>query len=147
MSDFLWYGAYPAGIPHTIDPDSIPNIPAILDAAAKKFPKRTGYTNLGANLSYTDAEKRSKEFAAYLQSLPDLKPGDRVAVMMPNLLQYVVAVFGILRAGMTVVNINPLYTAREVHHSLKDSGAKAIVIIENFARTLEQAVPLSLIHI
>lgn len=141
MSDFLWYGAYPAGIPHTIDPDSIANIPAILDAAAKKFPKRTGYTNLGANLSYADAEKRSKEFAAYLQSLPELKPGDRVAVMMPNLLQYVVAVFGILRAGMTVVNINPLYTAREVHHSLKDSGAKAIVIIENFARTLEQAVP------
>lgn len=141
MSDFLWYGAYPAGIPHTIDPDSIANIPAILDAAAKKFPKRTGYTNLGANLSYADAEKRSKEFAAYLQSLPELKPGDRVAVMMPNLLQYVVAVFGILSAGMTVVNINPLYTAREVHHSLKDSGAKAIVIIENFARTLEQAVP------
>ncbi|WP_295478337.1 AMP-binding protein [Sutterella sp.] len=140
MADFPWYGVYPAGVPHTIDPDSYPNIPAVLDEAARKFPKRTGYTNLGADLSYADARKLSIDFAAYLQTL-GLEPGDRVALMMPNLLQYVVAVFGILRAGLTVVNINPLYTAREVHHTLEDSGAKAVVIIENFARTLEKALP------
>ena len=141
MPDFPWYGVYPEGVPHTIDPDSIPNLPAILDGAAERFPRRKGYTNLGASLTYADAVRLSKDFAAYLQSRPDLQPGDRVALMMPNLLQYVIAVFGILRAGMTVVNINPLYTAREVHHTLRDSGAKAVVIIENFAHTLEQALP------
>ncbi|MDO5532940.1 AMP-binding protein [Sutterella sp.] len=141
MTDFPWYVSYPAGVPHTIDPDSYPNVPSVLDEAAKKFPRRTGYSNLGADLTYRQAEQLSKDFAAYLQSLPDMKPGDRVAIMMPNLLQYVIAVFGILRAGMVVVNINPLYTSREVAHTLSDSGAKAIVIIENFARTVEKACP------
>lgn len=141
MSDFPWYGAYPKGVPHTIDPDSIPNLPAVLDRSAEKFPRKRGYSNLGAHLTYEQAATLSKDFAAYLQSRTDLRRGDRVALMMPNLLQYVIAVFGILRAGMTVVNINPLYTAREVHHTLRDSGAKAVVIIENFASTLEQALP------
>ena len=140
MSEFPWFSAYPEGVPHEIDPDLYPSIPAILDEAARKFPDRIGYTNMGVGLSYRRTVELSKQFAAYLQSRPDLKPGDRVAVMMPNLLQYVVAVFGILRAGLIVVNINPLYTAREVNHTLRDSGAKAIVIIENFAKTLEQAI-------
>ena len=140
MSEFPWFSAYPEGVPHEIDPDLYPSIPAILDEAARKFPDRIGYTNMGVGLSYRRTVELSKQFAAYLQSRPDLKPGDRVAVMMPNLLQYVVAVFGILRAGLIVVNVNPLYTAREVNHTLRDSGAKAIVIIENFAKTLEQAI-------
>lgn len=141
MADYPWYKSYPAGIPHEINPDAYPNIPAILDEAAQKFPDRTGYANMGAGLTYREAAALSRDFAAYLQTLPDMKPGDRVAVMMPNLLQYIVAVFGILRAGLIVVNVNPLYTPREVAHTLKDSGAKAIVIIENFAKTLEQALP------
>lgn len=135
MSEFPWFSAYPEGVPHEIDPDLYPSIPAILDEAARKFPDRIGYTNMGVGLSYRRTVELSKQFAAYLQSRPDLKPGDRVAVMMPNLLQYVVAVFGILRAGLIVVNINPLYTAREVNHTLRDSGAKAIVIIENCQNT------------
>ena len=134
MSEFPWFSAYPEGVPHEIDPDLYPSIPAILDEAARKFPDRIGYTNMGVGLSYRRTVELSKQFAAYLQSRPDLKPGDRVAVMMPNLLQYVVAVFGILRAGLIVVNVNPLYTAREVNHTLRDSGAKAIVIIENFCQ-------------
>ena len=141
MSDFPWFTTYPEGVPHEINPDIYPSIPAILDEAARKFPDRIGYTNMGVGISYREMVALSKDFAAYLQSRPDLKPGDRVAVMMPNLLQYVVAVFGILRAGLIVVNVNPLYTAREVNHTLRDSGAKAIVIIENFAKTLEKALP------
>ena len=95
---------------------------------------------MGVAISYRRMVQLSRDFAGYLQSLPDLKPGDRVAIMMPNLLQYVVAFFACLRAGFIVVNVNPLYTSREVQHTLRDSGAKAIVIIENFARTLEHAL-------
>lgn len=141
MTDFPWFASYPDGVPHDINPDAFPNLPAILDDAAARHPDRTGYANMGVELSYRQAVELSRDFAAFLQSRPDLKPGDRIAVMMPNLLQYVAAVFGILRAGMVVVNINPLYTTREVRHTLEDSGAKAIVIIENFARTLEKALP------
>lgn len=140
MSDFPWFASYPEGVPHEIDPDAFPNIPAVLEASAKKFPDHVGYTNLGADVTYAQMNDYAEAFAGYLQSLPDLKPGDRVALMMPNLLQYVAAVFGILKAGFVVVNINPLYTPREVNHTLRDSGAKAIVIIENFARTLEKAL-------
>lgn len=141
MTDFPWFASYPAGVPHEINPDAFPNLPAVLDDAASRHPNRVGYANMGVGLTYSQAAEMSRDFAAYLQSRPDLKPGDRVALMMPNLLQYVAAVFGVLRAGMVVVNVNPLYTAREVHHTLADSGAKAIVIIENFARTLEKALP------
>ena len=141
MADYPWYSSYPAGIAHDIDPDVYPNIPAILDEAARRFPGRTGYSNMGTGLTYQEAAELSKDLAAYLQRLPDMKPGDRIAIMMPNLLQYVVSVFAVLRAGFIVVNVNPLYTAREVEHTLKDSGAKAIIIIENFAKTLERAIP------
>lgn len=141
MADYPWYSSYPAGIAHDIDPDAYPNIPAILDEAARRFPGRTGYSNMGTGLTYQEAAELSKDLAAYLQRLPDMKPGDRIAIMMPNLLQYVISVFAVLRAGFIVVNVNPLYTAREVEHTLKDSGAKAIIIIENFAKTLERAIP------
>ena len=135
-----WFASYPEGAPHTIDPDAFPSLPAILDATAAKFPERVGYSNMGVGLTYARTVELTKSFAAYLQSLEGLEPGDRVAIMMPNLLQYVVAVYACLRAGFVIVNINPLYTTREVHHTLKDSGAKAIVIIENFAKTLEGAL-------
>lgn len=139
--DFPWYASYPDGIPHTINPDRYPSLPAVLDAMAEHFPSRIGYSNMGADLSYAKTVQLTKDLAAYLQNLEGMVPGDRVALMMPNLLQYIVAVFACLRAGFVVVNINPLYTSREVHETLQDSGAKAIIIIENFAKTLQKALP------
>ena len=136
-NNFPWYRSYPANVPHEINPDQYQNIAEVLDEVAQKYPQHVGYENLGTSMTFERAVELSKDFAGYLQSLPNLKPGDRVAIMMPNLLQYVVTLYACLRAGYVVVNINPLYTAREVNATLKDSGAKAIVIIEN----------LSLIHI
>ena len=138
--NFPWFASYPSNVPHEINPDRYESIPAILDEVAGKFPDRVAYSNMGVGLTYRRTVELSKDFAAYLQGLEGLKPGDRVAIMMPNLLQYVVAVFACLRAGLIVVNINPLYTAREVHGTLVDSGAKAIIIIENFAKTLQNAI-------
>ena len=139
--NFPWYSSYPEGVPHEIDPDRFNSLPAVLDDVAARYPDRIGYTNMGVGLTYQKTQELTKDFAAYLQNLEGMQPGDRVAIMMPNLLQYVVAVFACLRAGFIVVNINPLYTAREVNSTLHDSGAKAIVIIENFAKTLQQALP------
>ena len=135
-----WFDVYPSYVPHEIDPDHYPSIPAVLDRAAEQFPDRDAWVNMGVAISYRRMVQLTRDFAGYLQSLPDMKPGDRVAIMMPNLLQYVVTFFACLRAGFIVVNVNPLYTSREVQHTLRDSGAKAIVIIENFARTLEHAL-------
>ncbi len=140
-NEHSWLASYPEGIPHTINPEKFPSLHGMLDNVASRFPERVGYSNMGVGLSYAKAASLSKDLAAYLQGLSDLKPGDRVALMMPNLLQYIVAVFACLRAGLVVVNINPLYTAREVHETLLDSNAKAIIIIENFAKTLSQALP------
>ena len=139
-NDRPWLAAYPAGIPFDIDPSTYPSLPSILDQAAERHPDHPAYVNLGVALTYREAADLTKHFAAYLQSL-GLEPGDRVAIMMPNLLQYVVTLFAVMRAGFIVVNINPLYTSREVHQTLRDSGAKAAVIIENFARTFERALP------
>ena len=138
--NFPWFASYPSNVPHEINPDRYESIPAILDEVAGKFPDRVAYSNMGVGLTYRRTVELSKDFAAYLQGLEGLRPGDRVAIMMPNLLQYVVAVFACLRAGLIVVNVNPLYTAREVHGTLVDSGAKAIIIIENFAKTLQNAI-------
>ena len=130
---FPWYKSYPAGVPHEINPDRYPSIPAVLDDIAARYPDKVGYTNMDCGLTYSRTAALTKELAAYLQSL-GLKPGDRVAIMMPNLLQYVIAMYACLRAGYIVVNINPLYTSREVNGTLRDSEAKAIIIIENFAK-------------
>lgn len=138
--NFPWFASYPSDVPHEINPDCYDSIPAVLDSVAAEFPDRVAYSNMGVGLTYRRTVELSQDFAAYLQGLEGLKPGDRVAIMMPNLLQYVVAVFACLRAGFIVVNINPLYTSREVRSTLSDSGAKAIVIIENFAKTLQNAV-------
>jgi len=136
-----WLKNYPAGMPAEIDADLFSSVPDMFEKVAQKFGDRPAYHNLGRTLSYTELAKLSRDFAAFLQGLPGMAKGDRVAVMAPNLLQYPIALFGILRAGMTVVNVNPLYTPRELEHQLKDSGAKVIVILENFAHTLEEVLP------
>jgi long-chain acyl-CoA synthetase len=127
-------------MPAEIDPDRFRSLPDMFEQTVAKFADRPAYHNLGHTLSYSTLERLSREFAAYLQGLPGMGKGERVAIMSPNLLQYPVALFGVLRAGMTVVNVNPLYTPRELEHQLIDSGAKAIVIVENFAHTLEQVL-------
>ncbi|MFO1325549.1 MAG: AMP-binding protein [Burkholderiales bacterium] len=138
--DKIWLKNYPAGIPAEIDPDRFSSIPDLVEKTAAKFGDKPAFHNLGRTISYAELARLSRDFAAYLQRLPGLGKGERVAIMAPNLLQYPVALFGILRAGLVVVNVNPLYTARELEHQLKDSGAKAIVIVENFAGVLQQVI-------
>jgi long-chain acyl-CoA synthetase len=141
MTDRIWLKNYPAGVPAEIDADSFSSIPDLLDKTVAKFSDKPAFHNLGHTLSFAALERLSRDFAAFLQNLPDMGKGERVAIMSPNVLQYPVALFGILRAGMTVVNVNPMYTPRELEHQLNDSGAKAIVIVENFAHTLQQVLP------
>lgn len=132
-----WIRAYPPGTPAEIDPDAYASLVAIFEESCRRFAERPAFHNLGVSLTYRELEMLSRDFGAYLQSL-GLARGDRVALMMPNLLQFPIAMFGALRAGFAVVNINPLYTARELRHQLKDSGARVIVILENFAHVLAQ---------
>jgi long-chain acyl-CoA synthetase len=136
----IWLKHYPVEIPAEINADQYVSLPAMLDTLFRKFGDKPAFHNLGVTLDYAELERQSRAFAAFLQSLPGMEQGDRVAIMSPNLLQYPVALFGVLRAGMTVVNVNPLYTARELEHQLKDSGSKLIVIVENFAHTLQQVL-------
>jgi long-chain acyl-CoA synthetase len=136
----VWLKEYMPGVPHEIDVDVYASVAELVEQCCDRFRELPAYKNLGVTLSYDDVDRLSQDFASYLQNVLGLNKGDRVAVMMPNLLQYPVCVFGILRAGMVVVNVNPLYTPRELEHQLKDCGARAIVIIENFASTLEQVV-------
>ncbi len=136
----LWLKSYPAGMPADINADHYGSIVEMLADAVTRFAERPAFHNLGCTMTYAELDRLSRDFAAFLQGLPGMGKGDRVAVMAPNILQYPVAVFGILRAGMTVVNVNPLYTPRELEHQLRDSGAKAIVVLENFASTLQQVV-------
>ncbi|HBY38536.1 long-chain-fatty-acid--CoA ligase FadD [Marisediminitalea sp.] len=134
-----WLKHYDPRVTPEIDPDRYASIVDILDESVAKYGDKTAYINMGQEMSFSELDTHSKNFAAYLQHA-GFEPGDAVAIMMPNLLQYPVAMFGILRAGMTVVNVNPLYTARELKHQLNDSGAKGIVIVQNFAHTLEKVV-------
>ena len=139
----IWLKHYPAGVPAEIDLDACPSLVALLEESFRRHREAAAYRFMGRAFSFGQVDQLSRAFAAYLQA-SGLQVGDRVAVMMPNVPQYPVAVAGILRAGMVVVNVNPLYTPRELEHQLKDSGAKAIVILENFAATLQQvadAVP------
>ena len=140
MTAKVWLEHYPKGVPAEIDYSAYTSIKDLFESCCAKFKDLPAYSNLGCTMSYADLDARTREFAAFLQSLPGLAKGDRVAIMMPNLLQYPIAIFGVLRAGMIVVNVNPLYTPRELEHQLKDSGAKAIVIVENFATTLQQVI-------
>jgi long-chain acyl-CoA synthetase len=135
----IWLQSYPADIPADIDIDHIPSLVALFEDACAKYADKVAYISMGKEMSYGQLEEETRAFAGWLQSL-GLRKGDRVALMMPNLLQYPVALFGTLRAGCVVVNCNPLYTPRELEHQLKDSGALAIVIVENFAHTLQQVI-------
>jgi long-chain acyl-CoA synthetase len=137
--DRVWLSAYPAGVPSDIDCTQYSSLVGLMEESFDRYAERTAYSFMGKNVSYAQTDTESQALAAYLQSLGLVK-GDRVAIMMPNVPQYPVAVAAILRAGFVVVNVNPLYTARELEHQLKDSGARAIVIIENFASTLEKCM-------
>ena len=136
----IWLKEYPKGVPHDVDTRLYASIVELADSACRRFADRTAFEMAGARLSYADVEALSRDFASFLQHKAGLKKGDRVAVMLPNLLQYPVAVLGILRAGMIVVNVNPLYTPRELEHQLSDSGARAIVVFENVCATLQQVL-------
>lgn len=139
MTDRPWLKNYPAGMPANIDPDQYPNLMGILDETFKKYGNKPAFVGLGKELTFSEVDKMSRNFAAYLHSR-GLEPGDKIALMMPNILQYPIALFGSLRAGLIIVNTNPLYTTREMKHQFTDSGAKAIVIVENFAANLEQVI-------
>ncbi len=135
-----WLASYPAGVPQQIDPDEYTSIVAVLQSSLEKYRDRPAFANMGRSITYAEVDKYSKQFAAYLLGELKLKKGDRVAIMMPNCLQYPIATFGILRAGLTVVNTNPMYTPRELKHQLVDSGASAIVVLDNFGKTVQDVV-------
>ncbi|MBI3374181.1 MAG: long-chain-fatty-acid--CoA ligase [Betaproteobacteria bacterium] len=135
----IWLAQYPVGVPADIDANAYRSIPHLFEECVGKYRDREAYRCMGASLSFGEVDRLSRNVAAWLQS-KGLDKGARVAVMMPNVLQYPVSIFGILRAGCTVVNVNPLYTPRELEHQLKDSGAEAIVVLENFASTVQQVI-------
>ncbi|WP_310607068.1 long-chain-fatty-acid--CoA ligase FadD [Buttiauxella brennerae] len=136
----VWLNRYPADVSAEINPDRYQSLVDMFEQATARYADQPAFMNMGEVMTFRKLEERSRAFAAYLQQGLGLQKGDRVALMMPNLLQYPVALFGILRAGMVVVNVNPLYTPRELEHQLNDSGASAIVIVSNFAHTLEKVV-------
>ncbi|WP_410498170.1 AMP-binding protein [Chitinibacter sp. S2-10] len=135
-----WLASYPPGVPEQIDLDEFDSIPDVIAQSVKKYPDRAAFINMGKAISYRELDDYASHFAAYLQHELQLPAGSRVAIMLPNLLQYPIAIFGILRAGFVVVNVNPLYMPRELEHQLKDSGANTIVILANFAHTLEKVI-------
>jgi len=137
----IWLDSYPAGIPPEVDVRAYPSLKHMLEHSCERFRDKPAFLNMGVTMTYGELDRLSRDFGAYLQKELGLQKGDRVAVMLPNLLQYPVALFGALRAGLTVVNVNPLYTASELEQQLGDSDAKAIVVLENFAHTLEGALP------
>jgi long-chain acyl-CoA synthetase len=139
LKDRFWLKSYPAGVPAEIDFSQYSSLAHLLDEAFSKFSDRKAFVGMGTSLSYSALDDASKGVAAWLQA-KGFKKGDRIAIMMPNVLQYPVVMAGILRAGMVVVNVNPLYTPRELEHQLKDSGARAIFILETFATTLQDVV-------
>ncbi|HET7570326.1 MAG TPA: AMP-binding protein [Gammaproteobacteria bacterium] len=136
----IWLKNYPDGVPAEIKLDAYESLSDVLAEACEKFHDRPAFANLGKQLTYAELDRKSRDFASFLVNVAELNKGDRVAVMMPNLLQYPVAMFGILRAGLVVVNINPMYTGRELMEELQDAGATSIVILENFAHTLESVL-------
>ncbi len=135
-----WLKSYPQGIRHEIDINEYSSVADVFNGAVKKYTDLPAFSNMGTTLSYADMDRHTAHLAAYLQSLPGMEKGDRVAVMMPNILQNPIAIFAVLRAGFTVVNTNPLYTARELKHQLKDSSAKAIIVVDNFCHTLQDVL-------
>jgi long-chain acyl-CoA synthetase len=135
-----WLDHYPDGVSPQINIDEYASIVAVMDEAFERFRQRPAFSNFGKTIDYNQVDTMSRQFAGYLTGVLKLSKGDRIAIMMPNVLQYPIALFGALRAGLTVVNTNPMYTARELKHQLEDSGAKAILVLDNFAATLQQVV-------
>ncbi|MGB3727071.1 MAG: long-chain-fatty-acid--CoA ligase FadD [Glaciecola sp.] len=135
----IWLDKYDQNVPHDIDPDVVPSLLEIFEKSASEYANNTAFINMGHQISFEDLDVLSMQFASYLQNL-GLNKGDAVAIMMPNLLQYPIALFGVLRAGLTVVNVNPLYTPRELQHQLSDAKVSTIVIVENFASTLDEVI-------
>ncbi|KMW46512.1 AMP-binding protein [Ralstonia insidiosa] len=140
LTDRIWLKSYPEGVPAEIDPDRYHSLAEVFRESVEKYRTRVAYVSVGTEMTYDECEHQAQHFAAWLQSR-GVKKGDRVAIMLPNSLQYPVCLFGTLLAGAIVVNVNPLYTVPELAHQLRDSGAQTIVVLENFARTLEQALP------
>jgi len=136
----VWLKSYPPGVPEEIDLDAYLSVTDIFEQAVERFGEKPSFTNLGTTLTYNEMDRYTDQLASYLQSLPGMNKGDRVAVMMPNVLQNPISIFAILRAGFTVVNTNPLYTTRELRHQLSDSGARAIIVMENFCHTLDEVI-------
>ncbi|STX29138.1 long-chain fatty-acid-CoA ligase [Legionella beliardensis] len=136
----IWLKNYQQGVPHEIEPNQYNSLVELFEQSCQKYANRVAYSNLGYDITYAQLEQKSKQFAHFLQGF-GLKKGTRIAIMMPNLLQYPIALFGILRAGYVVVNTNPLYTADEVIHQMNDSGAEIIIVLANFAKTVEKALP------
>ncbi|MCV4275111.1 long-chain-fatty-acid--CoA ligase FadD1 [Pseudomonas capsici] len=141
MIENFWKDKYPSGIATDIDPDEYPNVQAVLKQSCQRFANKPAFSNLGKTITYGELYELSGAFAAWLQQHTDLQPGDRIAVQLPNLLQYPIVVFGAMRAGLIVVNTNPLYTVREMEHQFNDSGAKALVCLANMAHLAEKVVP------
>jgi len=138
--DKPWLKSYPESAPAEIDVDAYSSVVEIFNEACTKFADKPAFHNMGTTMSFAELDTKTKQFASWLQHEAGLKKGDRIAIMMPNLLQYPIAVFGAMRAGLIVVNTNPLYTDRELEHQLTDSGAKAIVVVEAFAHTLAEII-------
>ena len=139
-SERPWLAHYPAGVPAEIDLDEFASINDIFDSAVQKYRDKTAFISMGKSITYGELEKLSRDFAGYLLGELKLKKGDRVAIMMPNCLQYPIAILGVLRAGLTVVNTNPMYTARELKHQLVDSGASVLVVMDNFGNVAQDVL-------
>ena len=140
MTEKPWLQSYPEGVPEYADIDAYNSVVELFDESVEQFRDNTAFISMGKSITFGELDEYSRAFAAWIQASGKFKKGDRIALMMPNTLQYPIAVFGLLRAGMTAVNTNPLYTRRELQHQLEDSDAKGIVIVENFANTLERAL-------
>lgn len=136
----IWLSHYPAGIPAEVNLHEFASLRDLLLRGCERFGSLPAFSNMGTSMTYAELERSSRNFAAYLQKSLGLRKGDRVAIMMPNLLQYPVALFGMLRAGLVVVSVNPQYTPPELEHQLKDSGAVAVVVLENFAHALQEVL-------
>lgn len=138
--DKPWLNSYPDGMPAEIPAPEFQSVRDMIETCFSDYADRTAYSNMGTNLTFRDLDELSAEFACYLQHELGLIQGERVAIMLPNILQYPVVLCGIFRAGLVVVNVNPLYTARELRHQLSDSGAKCIIVLENFANTVAEVI-------
>ena len=138
MSDFPWFKSYPSEVPQTIELNRYNNLVEIFDQSVQKFGNKTAYKNMDVEISFNDVSAHVDALVWHLQNKTKLKKGDRIALQMPNLLQFPITIFACLKAGLVIVNTNPLYTAEEMRHQYKDSGAKAIIILENFAHNLQE---------